>query len=151
MATVVVIMNPVAMRQFTGWTGEIGRSFYVIAQQVKTVQIAAAPKKTGKLAASITVGAKNRWAGGIMVNVGAGVGSIGGAGTGGKISGSGYAIYQELGTRPHSIRPRNPAGWMTFYWPKVGHVVHFKHVNHPGNHGMHYANLGMISVVNRLR
>ena len=147
---VVVIMDPVAMAAFTSWDGEIGRSFYVIAQQVRVMQIAAAPKKTGRLAASITVGAKNRWAGGIECNVGAGVGSIGGAGTGGRIGGEGYAIYQESGTRRHSITPRDPNGFMTFYWPKVGHVVHFKHVNHPGNKGLHYADRGMIAIISRL-
>ena len=147
---VIVIMNPVAMRMFTSWEGEIGRSFSVIAQQVKAAQIVAAPKKTGRLAASITVGAKNRWRGGIEVNVGAGVGSVGGAGTG-VSQGVGYALFQEQGTRRHSIRPRNPNGWMKFFWPKAGRVVFFKHVNHPGHKATHWANRGMVAIISRLQ
>ena len=35
------------------------------------------------------------------------------------------------GTRPHIIRVRR-AKFLRFYWPKVGRVVYFKQVNHPG-------------------
>lgn len=37
----------------------------------------------------------------------------------------------QMGTRPHVIRARN-ARYLRFYWPKVGRVVYFKQVNHPG-------------------
>lgn len=36
------------------------------------------------------------------------------------------------GARPHVIRARN-APALRFFWPKVGRVVFFKRVNHPGN------------------
>jgi hypothetical protein len=35
------------------------------------------------------------------------------------------------GTRPHVIRVKR-ARFLRFYWPKVGRVVYFKSVNHPG-------------------
>lgn len=39
--------------------------------------------------------------------------------------------WAENGTRAHPIVARN-AKALVFYWPKVGRVVAFKHVNHPG-------------------
>jgi hypothetical protein len=42
-----------------------------------------------------------------------------------------HAVYQSEGTRPHIIRARN-ASALVFYWPKVGRVVAFKQVSHPG-------------------
>lgn len=38
----------------------------------------------------------------------------------------------EYGSRPHVIEPKNPGGFLVFYWPVVGHIVRFKKVNHPG-------------------
>lgn len=45
------------------------------------------------------------------------------------------ATFREEGTRPHTIRARN-APVLRFFWPKVGRVVFFKQVNHPGNRPM---------------
>lgn len=42
----------------------------------------------------------------------------------------------ETGTRPHPIRARR-APMLVFYWPKVGRVVRFKAVNHPGTKSYH--------------
>lgn len=42
------------------------------------------------------------------------------------------ALTTEKGARPHKIVARR-AKALTFYWPKVGRVVSFKSVNHPGN------------------
>jgi hypothetical protein len=42
-----------------------------------------------------------------------------------------YAFFHHEGTPPHVIRARR-APMLVFYWPKVGHVVAFKQVNHPG-------------------
>ena len=39
--------------------------------------------------------------------------------------------FIQKGTRPHVIRAKN-APMLRFYWPKVGRVVYFKSVNHPG-------------------
>lgn len=51
------------------------------------------------------------------------------AGRTGQTPQLGYQIY---GTSAHVIRPRNPGGLLVFYWAKVGRIVHFKSVNHPG-------------------
>lgn len=44
------------------------------------------------------------------------------------------AATTNSGARPHVIRARR-AKMMRFYWPKVGRVVYFRSVNHPGNKG----------------
>jgi hypothetical protein len=41
------------------------------------------------------------------------------------------ARFVARGTRPHSIDPVN-GEFLTFFWPKVGHVVKMRHVDHPG-------------------
>lgn len=51
------------------------------------------------------------------------------AGRAGQTPQLGYQIY---GTRRHVIRPRNAGGMLVFFWDKVGYVVRFKKVNHPG-------------------
>jgi len=132
MATVTVIMYPGAVEFMKSWEGEIGRHISRLCDQVKDDQKVLAPKKTGRLAASISVD-KGRGVSGIQATIGA------------HGKGLGYAMYMEEGTRPHSIRPRNPAGFMKFYWPKVGHVVWFKHVSHPGNHAYHWAYYGLVT------
>jgi hypothetical protein len=43
-----------------------------------------------------------------------------------------YADMVHGGTRPHVIRPRRAGGKLVFYWRKVGHVVRFDYVSHPG-------------------
>lgn len=40
--------------------------------------------------------------------------------------------YQMHGTSAHVIRPRSAGGTLVFFWDKVGEVVYFKSVNHPG-------------------
>ena len=39
--------------------------------------------------------------------------------------------FIQKGTKPHPIVARR-ARFLRFYWPKVGRVVYFKRVNHPG-------------------
>ena len=43
---------------------------------------------------------------------------------------SDVASFLEDGTRPHLITG-NPL--LVFFWPRVGRVVFFRHVNHPGS------------------
>ena len=43
-----------------------------------------------------------------------------------------HAEAQAYGAAPHVIRPKR-ASSLAFYWPRVGQVVYFKSVNHPGN------------------
>ena len=76
---------------------------------------AEAPKRLGKYAASITMR------------------PLSGDDTSGfqVLSSAPLSRYILLGTRPHVIRAKN-APMLRFYWPKVGRVVYFKQVNHPG-------------------
>lgn len=41
------------------------------------------------------------------------------------------ALWHHEGTRPHVIRARR-APLLVFFWPRVGRVVAFEKVNHPG-------------------
>jgi hypothetical protein len=43
------------------------------------------------------------------------------------------AVTTDQGARGHPIRPKRAGGLLVFHWPKVGRVVFFRHVNHPGN------------------
>jgi hypothetical protein len=43
-----------------------------------------------------------------------------------------YTLFVDQGTKPHVIKAKN-APYLVFFWPKVGRVVHFKSVHHPGN------------------
>lgn len=43
-----------------------------------------------------------------------------------------YSMAIHEGARPHKIRPRREGGTLKFYWARVGAVVYFKSVNHPG-------------------
>lgn len=130
---ILILYTPV-IDYMRSWSGDIGRATLTLCRRIRSAQKVYAPRKTGALQRSIEIGGRGHWAGGLETSVGAnpqhGTGAIG------------VAMWQELGTRPHSIRPRNPAGYMVFYWPKVGHVVHFKHVNHPGNPATHWAMRG---------
>lgn len=47
-----------------------------------------------------------------------------------------HAMGLEVGNRPHIIRAKN-APYLVFFWPKVGRVVRFKSVNHPGSKSYH--------------
>lgn len=42
------------------------------------------------------------------------------------------AVFVHEGTQPHIIRARN-APLLVFFWKRVGRVVSFRQVNHPGN------------------
>lgn len=42
-----------------------------------------------------------------------------------------YAEVHHEGSRPHVIRARN-ASKLVFFWPKLGRIVAFPKVNHPG-------------------
>lgn len=54
-----------------------------------------------------------------------------------------YAASVIAGARPHPIVPRRPGGTLVFFWPKVGRVVYFKSVSHPGNKPNPYWNRNM--------
>jgi len=54
-----------------------------------------------------------------------------------------YSMFVEKGTRPHPIYARN-APFLVFFWPKVGRVVRFKKVNHPGGRPYPYMGPGYL-------
>lgn len=124
MASVTVILYHPVIEHMRGWQGDVGRSISRLADGMALGQILVAPKKTGQLAAQIHVGAKEHWARGIAVSVGANPG----------MRKYGYAWWTSQGAAPHRItaRPSNPTGLMTFFWARVGRVVQFRAVNHPG-------------------
>lgn len=45
------------------------------------------------------------------------------------------AMLEHNGSPRHTISQRPGGPVLTFYWPKVGSVVHFHSVNHPGTEG----------------
>jgi HK97 gp10 family phage protein len=76
-----------------------------------------APVKTGRLRASIKEEAEHAF-GEMSVR-------------GGVSANTPYALFVHQGTRPHFIYARR-ASALRFFWPRVGRVVYFKHVHHPG-------------------
>jgi hypothetical protein len=139
-ATSTIILYYPVINFMKSWKGDIGRSVSRLALGIAAAQRIQAPKKTGKLVASIKVGTKTQGALGIQVKVGANP-------TQRK---TGYAYWTSEGARPHLIlpKPSNRSGMMHFFWPKVGHVVHLRVVHHPGIRNpthwvMHGADAGM--------
>jgi hypothetical protein len=126
MANVTVVLHRPEIANLVSWNGQVGAAVGRLAAETVALQKVYAPKKTGKLAASVRFSRK-RYARGIGFEAGSTVK---------------YALYQETGTPPHIIRAKR-AGMLTFFWPKVGHVVHFRSVRHPGNPGTHFLERGM--------
>lgn len=85
------------------------------------IRASVGPYTTGYMASTVT---KRVWVSGFKVH-----GSVGSAAR--------HAHWANEGTKPHVIRPRNPSprARLRFYWRKVGHVVYFAKVNHPGQSG----------------
>lgn len=140
MATVRIVLYRPVIEHMRSWEGDIGRSVSRLADMIAAAQRIQAPKKTGKLVASIAVGRKTRAPLGIQVQVGASPSQ----------RKTGYAYWTSEGARPHRITPKasNRTGYLVFFWPKVGHVVRFRSVNHPGIRNpthwvMHGADAGM--------
>jgi hypothetical protein len=134
--SVRVIMYKPVVDQFRGWNGPLGRSIMRLARETRFRQIAMVGKKSGLLAASITIGDRGHWAGGIQTTVGAGAGQR-------QPGRKGYAMANDQGARPHFIFPKKPGGELVFYWAKVGRVVHLPSVFHPGNRAYHWAERGL--------
>ena len=141
MATYRVIIYRPVVNQFRGWTGPVGQSTLRLARMARNRQVGLVGKKSGRLANSISVGARTYWARGIQTTVGANAGQRTRGGYGG------YAVMQEEGTLPHLIYPKKPGGQLIFYWAKVGQVVHLNGVSHPGNKAYHWAMRGMAAAM----
>lgn len=123
---VIVIINKPAMRAFLGWQGEVGRRFERLAKESTFRMAGMAPKRHGGLAASMSY-KKGRTGSGLYFDAG---------------GSTDYAAAQDQGGRAHVIRPRKPGGKLRFYWKKVGAVVYFSKVSHPGNPAVHYVERG---------
>jgi hypothetical protein len=140
MARVTIILYRPVIDFMRGWEGDIGKAVSRLADNIAVSQRVFAPKKTGRLWASISVGRKGRGVTGITTRVG--------ADPNGRRTG--YAYWTSEGAAPHRIVPKasNKTGFLVFFWPKVGHVVHLHSVNHPGIRNpshwvMHGAEAGM--------
>lgn len=64
-----------------------------------------------------------------------------------------YAASVQSGAKAHPIYPHMPPYLLKFYWRKVGRVVMFVAVNHPGQRGKHYLtnSLAEIARLNNMR
>jgi hypothetical protein len=101
---------------FHSWSGTLGQwqAKKTVEVQVRAMQ--KAPVKTGATKGSIRFSLG--YSGGELQS------SVG--------IGTRQGLWVHQGTRRHVIRPRNPSSHLSFFWPKVGHVVYPKQVNHPG-------------------
>ena len=119
--SVTVVIDKIKLDEFKGWSGAVGRSVDRLALETTFRQRALANKKTGKLMASLHV-IKKTMSKGIAFDAGSTVH---------------YALFMEEGTRPHKISAKG-GGYLKFFWPKVGKVVYFHSVNHPGTKPYHF-------------
>jgi hypothetical protein len=117
----VVQISLTRVAEFKSWAGPVGRSVDRLALETTFRQKVMANKKTGKMAASLHV-IKKTLAKGIAFDAGS------------KVR---YTMFMEQGTRPHKISAK-AGGFLVFFWPKVGHMVYFKSVNHPGTRPYHF-------------
>lgn len=135
-SNVRVVIDKVALNEFRGWTGPIGRSITRLAKEMVYRQRVLSPKDTRAMAASMEWN-KKAYSRGIAFEAG---------------SPKSYALFANNGTAPHPITPKSSGGMLVFYWAKVGHVVHLKSVKHPGTQPTHFLERGAekaMSVWNR--
>lgn len=112
-----VVLNPIAIHELVnGVTGPVVRDLLIRGERVKAKAIELAPYKSGNLREHI-VKRLGTVDGHPAVLVGP--------------TNVPYAFWVSQGTEPHIIRA-NKAPMLVFYWPKVGRVVAFKQVQHPG-------------------
>lgn len=130
------VNHPLAFnRAFRSWSGPVGRHLAGTTELVAVDARFTAPKRTGELAASHEVdlahhGPKRDLEGRVVAV-------------------PEHAIFIIKGTDPHVIRARN-APRLVFFWKKVGRVVSFKSVNHPGTRPNNYLARSLDRVVRRL-
>jgi hypothetical protein len=118
-------------REFQSWTGSVGRDLNRTIEETafrsrqEAPHPGSAPRNrtginysTGELSASI-ITRRDR-----NLRTGDPEGSV--------ITLAPHGLMIQKGTKRHTIKPRNPEGRLTFFWAKVGRVVSFKKVTHPG-------------------
>lgn len=119
--TVVYIEDTPALATFLGPHGPIGRDLRRRGERLADRQRIGAPRRTGRLASEIGVSRVERYRAGLEIRVGANPEWFGIRG---------YAWYQSQGTHAHTIRPRNPRGYLAFR--VAGKLVFTSSVRHPG-------------------
>jgi|SRR5690606_34873846 len=113
------VQHPVAFnRAFRSWSGPVGSHLRDATELVGVAARVAAPKDTGRLAAGHKTDYGHH---GPKRDLESRVVAV-----------PEHAIFVIKGTMPHVIRARR-APRLVFFWPKVGRVVSFKSVNHPGH------------------
>lgn len=121
-----VDIDDTALKEFQGWTGPVGRSVERLAKETVFRIRTIANKNSGAMIAGMHY-KKGKWSRGIEFQAGSDVD---------------YTLYMDQGTKPHVIKAKN-APYLTFFWPKVGRVVHFKSVQHPGTKPYKFLERGM--------
>lgn len=115
--------DPVAFKEFLGWSGPVGHDLRRRGRTLEFRSRMSAPKRTGKL--SLMVRSREKTVvNGLQIDVG-------------NYAGPNYASAQHEGARPHLIVARN-APMLHFYWAKKQTWVTTKQVFHPGNPATHY-------------
>lgn len=118
------VQNPIGFgREFRSWNGSVGRALRKTTIATDAIATATAPRQTGRLAASTTTSYTYHGAHRDLESQ--------------IIAMAPYAIMVVKGTKPHVIRPKR-APRLVFFWPKVGRVVSFTKVNHPGTKANNY-------------
>lgn len=131
---VTVVMDMPALNAFRSWDGALGQSVNRLARETTFRQKVRAPKRTGALGKSLTVKRGGNPSGkGIWFEAGSWTIS--------------YTIFMDQGTKPHEIKAKGN-GTLVFFWPKVGKVVGFKSVQHPGTKAYDFLNGGLVSAMN---
>lgn len=126
-ADVEVVIDEAALKAFQGWEGPVGRSIERLAKETVFRQKGLQNQKSGAMTAG-TKYVKKTWSKNIGFDAGSDVN---------------YAAANDQGAKPHVIKPKVPGGTLVFFWAKVGRVVHFKSVNHPGNKPYNWAMEGL--------
>lgn len=117
-ATVTAELDQQAFRQYVQADGgDVDRFTRAAAEAVADTARRLAPRRSGELARRIDV-EQNRQAGRFAPGW-----SV--------VCDAPYALFVHEGTRPHPIVARR-APLLVFYWERVGAVVAFPRVNHPG-------------------
>lgn len=127
---VVFVRDPISWnKEFKSWEGIVGHHMIKIVEATESTARVEAPHpggpphgrtginySTGELASGITSDRDH---------------TVGGDLEGRIIAIPEHALILHKGAAPHVIRPRR-APRLVFFWHKVGRVVSFSKVNHPG-------------------
>jgi hypothetical protein len=113
------VRHPIAFnRAFRSWAGPVGQALRSDTELVAVAARVTSPRDTGELAAGHETDYGHH---GVHHDLESRV-----------IAVPKQAIYVIKGTEPHVIQAKR-ASRLVFFWKKVGRIVSFKSVNHPGH------------------